>query len=390
MAHRLPEDLEENGKTMTFDVSQSDDGERTDLTRSSLYPVRSKLPVFLQNPLVWFSVVLLVLIGLVFGLLYGLGGEVPDDTTDVSDTNEQVPGDTIDAPDTNEQTPPKENPAAWRVGGLLDMESIAAGSLHSKYALLVNLDTMQAVVGQNIHEKMYPASMTKIMTFIVAYENIPDLSVLLELTPEIRAQYFPEASRKGIDVGDFLTAEQCLYAMIMESDTDAVLMLVEQVAGSEAAFVTLMNEKAAQMGLVATHFENATGLHHDDHYTTACEMAEILAYAMQYSLFRDVSCTYSYRTPLKYYKDGVLTEYPMTFYNTTLRGRLEDNRISAKLSDGGEILGGKTGLTDEARYCQAAIAKDSDGTLYIAIFGYAAEAKKSAKDMRWLFDTYLD
>ena len=70
MAHRLPEDLEENGKTMTFDVSQSDDGDRTDLTRSSLYPVHSKLPAFLRNPLVWFSVVLLVLIGLVFGMMF--------------------------------------------------------------------------------------------------------------------------------------------------------------------------------------------------------------------------------------------------------------------------------------------------------------------------------
>lgn len=376
MANRLPEDMEKNGKTMMFDAQQAEDGERTDLTRSSLYPVRGKLPVFLKNPVVWFSAILLVLIVLVFGLLYGLGGtETPDDTTD--------------NPDMTEPDQPDKAPAAWRVGGLLDVEMVAKRDLHSGYALLVDLDTMKAVAGKNIHEKMYPASMTKIMTFIVAYENISDLSVLLELTPEIRAQY-PEAFRVCIDVGDFMTAEQCLYAMIMESDADAVLMLVEQVAGSEAAFVTLMNEKAQQMGLVDTHFENATGLHHDDHYTTACEMAEILAYAMQYPLFYDTACTYSYRTPLKYYKDGVLTDYPMTFYNSTLRKRLENNGISAKLSGGGEILGGKTGLTDEARWCQAAIAKDSDGSLYIAIFGSAASAEKSAKDTRWLFNTYLD
>lgn len=377
VANRLPEDLEENGKTMMFDTQQAGDGERTDLTRSSLYPVRNKLPAFLRNPVVWFSAILLVLIVVVFSLLYGLGdAETPNDTTDAPD-------------DTTQQDPPEKEPAAWRVGGLLDVETVATGDLHSGYALLVDLDTMQAVAGKNIHEKMYPASMTKVMTFIVAYENISDLSVLLQITQEIRAQY-PEASRKGIDVGDYMTAEQCLYAMIMESDTDAVLMLAEHVAGNEAAFVTLMNEKAQQMGLVDTHFANATGLHHSNHYTTACEMAEVLAYAMQYPLFYDTACTYSYRTPLKYEKDGELTDYYMTFYNSTLRGRLEDNDVSAKLSDGGEILGGKTGLTDEAQYCQAAIAKDSDGRLYIAIFGSAASAKKSAKDTRWLFNTYLD
>ena len=89
MANRLPEDMEENGKTMMFDAQQVEEGERTDLTRSSLYPVRGKLPVFLRNPVVWFSAILLVLIVLVFGLLFGLGGtETPDDTTDNPDTTE--------------------------------------------------------------------------------------------------------------------------------------------------------------------------------------------------------------------------------------------------------------------------------------------------------------
>ena len=377
MANRLPEDIEESGKTMLFEVSQTGDGDQTDLTRSSLYPVRSKLPAFLRNPFVWFSVILLLLIGLVFGLLYGLGGN-------------DTPGDTSDVPtETTEPSSTEKEPAAWRVGGLLDVETLSAGSLHSDFTLLVNLDTMQAVAGQKIHEKMYPASMTKIMTFIVAYENIPDRAVLLEVTKAIKSQY-PEASRVGIDIGDFMTAEQCLMAMILESDTDSVLMLVEKVAGNEAAFVALMNEKAQEMGLVSTHFENATGLHHKDHYSTACEMAEITAYAMQYPLFKEAFCSYSYATKLKYYKNGVLTDYNMTFYNSTLRGRLEENGVSAKLSDGGEILGGKTGFTDEAKYCQAALAKASDGTLYVAIFGHAASAEKSAKDTRWLFNHYLD
>ncbi len=369
----IKDEFEETGKTMPFVPRGSKESESTDFTRSSLYPLRNRLPSFLKNPVVIFSLLLVLLIGLVFSLLYGLGGAgKPQDTTASESTAD----------------PAEKDPAPWRVEGLLEAETIAAGNIHSQYGIVVDLDSMQAIAGKNMNGKMYPASMTKIMTFIVAYENMSDPEALLEVSASIKNQY-PDASRVGIDVGDLMSAEQCLWAMILESDTDAVLMLCEYVAGSEAAFAMLMNEKAMAMGLAATHFTNATGLHHDDHYTTVCEMAEILAYAMDIPLFAEIATSYSYRTNLKYYKDGTLTDYSMTFFNTTLRNRFENLGVSTSLTGGGKILGGKTGFTDEGAYCQAAIAEGTDGKLYIAILGKASKAERSAKDTRYVFNTYI-
>ncbi len=371
-----PEDIEESGKTMAFDPQKPEAPDKNEmtLTRSSLYPVRSKLPAFLRNPVVVSAIVLAALVVIVFALLFFLSGcsAVPKDTSPMGEETEAA----------------GKADAAWRVDGSAEAIAIPVGNIHSDYAILVELDSMCAVAGKYMHNKMYPASMTKIMTFIVAYENIPDHTKLLELTKNIKNQY-PEGSRKGIDVGDFLTVEQCLYAMILESDTDAVLMLCEELGG-EGAFVELMNKKATEMGLKSTHFMNATGLHHSAHYTTACEMAEIMAYAMQIPMFKSAACSSEYVTYLKYYKNGALAEYRMTFFNTTLRNRFADNSVSVSLSAGGTVVGGKTGYTDEAAYCQAAIAKDSEGKLYIAILGHAGSSQKSAKDTRYVFNTYID
>ncbi len=368
------EDIEESGKTLAFDPTAVDEPERTEtLTRSSLYPTRSRGTLFFRNPIFIFSVVLALLIGLVFGLLYGIGEREPKDTD----------------PQTQETAPPDKDPAPWRVGGLMDAATIPAGNIHSDYAILVNMDSMEAVAGKSMHERMYPASMTKIMTFIVAYETIEDHTRLLEVTQAIKNQY-AGASRHGFDAGDLLTVEQCLYAMILGSDTDAVLLLCEAAAGGEDAFVALMNAKAEEMGLSATHFENATGLHHKEHYTTACEMAEILAYAMQIPRFETMATTETYVTYLKYYNEkGELAEYRNTFQNSTLYGRFKKNGVSLTLSNGGKILGGKTGFTDEAENCQAAIARDADGVIYLGIFAKAPSGEKSAKDTRYVFDTYL-
>ncbi len=369
-----PEDIEESGKTMAFDPQRPKTPDKTEmtLTRSSLYPVRNKKPAFLRNPVVVAAISLAVLIVLVFSLLFFLSGCVV--------VSKLPPEEPVEAPE-------KED-AVWRVNGTAEAAAVPVGNLHSDYAIIVELDSMEAVAGKYMHNKMYPASMTKIMTFIVAYENISDHSKLLELTKAIKSQY-PEGSRKGIDIGDLLTVEQCLYAMILESDTDAVLMLCHELGG-EDAFVKLMNEKVKELGLVSTHFTNATGLHSDDHYTTACEMAEIMAYAMQIPMFKSAACSAEYVTYLKYYKNGVLADYRMTFFNTTLRNRFEGNSVSVSLSAGGKVIGGKTGFTDEAEYCQAAVATDSNGKVYIAVLAHADRPEKSAKDTRYLFNTYID
>lgn len=273
------------------------------------------------------------------------------------------------------------------VKGLDTMAAIGTGAVDSDYALLCELDGLSAVAGLRATERMYPASLTKLMTFIVAYENAADHTVLIEITKELKNQY-AEGSRVGIDVGDLLTVEQMLYALLLESDTDAALGLALHVAGSEQAFVALMNQKAQEMGLKNTHFANVTGLHDKDHYSTAAEMAAVLAYAVNIPLGRTILTTERYVTYLKYYKNGELTDYRMTFRNTTLVSRFADNQVSVTLPDGTAVLGGKTGFTDEADYCLATLAHTADGREYILITGHASSGENSAKDAVKLYGAY--
>lgn len=278
-------------------------------------------------------------------------------------------------------------PVSSPVAGLEAAALIGDRDVDSDFALLCEHETLTAVAGLRATERMYPASLTKLMTFIVAYENATDREALVEITKALKNQY-PEGSRVGIDAGDFMSVEQMMYALLLSSDTDAALGLALHVAGGEAGFVELMNRKAAEMGLSGTHFCNVTGLHDADHYSTAAEMAAILAYALDIPLGRQILTTETYVTRLKYYKNGVLTDYRMTFYNTTLRDRFAGNGVSVETANGAVVLGGKTGFTDEADYCLATVARGAGGKEYILITGHASSGESSARDAVKIYNTY--
>lgn len=285
---------------------------------------------------------------------------------------------------------PVVTPEKQPVSGLDTMLNIGNGRVDSDFAIVCALgDELTALAGHRATERMYPASMTKLMTFIVAYEKAPDRSALVEITKELKNRY-PEGSRVGIDVGDLMSVEQMLYAMLLTSDTDATLGVAIHVAGSEAAFVELMNQKAEEMGLKNTHFANVTGLHDSAHYSTAAEMAAIMAYALGIDLGRTILTTETYVTYLKYYKNGVLTDYRMTFYNTTLRDRFANCNVSTEAANGIKVLGGKTGYTVEADRCLATVAVAADGSQYIAITGHASSGENSARDAIKLYNTYAE
>ncbi len=272
-------------------------------------------------------------------------------------------------------------------GTAVPVPPIDSSLIYSDYAFLLLRGEDTPLAGLSSDKKIYPASLTKVMTFIVAYEKAQDLTALVEITEDIKSQY-PEASRLGIDEGDLMTVEQMLYAMLLCSDTDATLGLALHIAGSEAAFVALMNQKAEAMGLTATHFTNVTGLHHKEHYSTAGELAAIMDYALDIPLGRTIMTTESYVTRLKYYKNGVLSDYRMTFNNTTLRERFSDNKVSLTTQNGITVLGGKTGYTEEADRCLATVAKDSEGREYILITCHAGDGKKTALDAVAIYENY--
>lgn len=280
------------------------------------------------------------------------------------------------------------DPEPNKVWGIDGAELITG--VNCRNVLLSEADTLKAVASKNSSELMYPASMTKVMTFIVAYENAASLDDKTAISKEMKNKY-PDASRIGIDIGDILTTEQLLYALILESDTDAAIALAEYVSGSEEEFVKLMNAKCEELGLVSTRFANVTGLHDPEHYTTAAEMTSIFAYALNIPLFKQVVTTETYVTYLEYYKDGVLTEYRMTFQNTTIspvKGRFAQNKVSMKFGDG-RIIGGKTGYTDEAKHCLALLVDGGDGKEYILITAKAPNAKTSASDCLYVCQNYI-
>ena len=296
--------------------------------------------------------------------------------------NETTAPDTSDIPTENlPELPP------YAVKGIEDAALISG--VGTPHALLTKVSGLEAAAAKGASEIMYPASMTKVMTFIVAYENAKSLEDKTAISNEMKNKY-PGASRIGIDIGDILTTEQLLYALILESDTDAALALAEYVSGSEEGFVKLMNAKCDELGLVSTKFANVTGLHDENHYTTAAEMTSIFAYALGIDLFRTIVTTETYVTYLQYYKNGVLTDYRMTFQNTTIspvKGRFRQNKVALTFGNGA-IIGGKTGYTDEAKYCLALLVRGKSGEEYILITAKAQTPKDNADDSLYICQNY--
>jgi len=225
--------------------------------------------------------------------------------------------------------------------------SISLDKLNSPNAILIRLKDHAILMEKNSEEKIYPASLTKIMTAIVAIENLPDLNEEITLTNSVfRGLYEADASMAGFAPGERVKAIDLLYGAMLPSGAEASIGLADRIAGSEQNFVKMMNQKAAELGMKHTHFANATGLQNENHYTTVKDLAILLTYALQNDTFREIFTSSRHLTdPTNKHPRGI------TLYSTMFK---ELN--NPKLMDG-EILGGKTGYTDEAGLCLASLAK---------------------------------
>lgn len=236
---------------------------------------------------------------------------------------------------------------------------IAESAMDASHAILVDLTTGEAVAQRLADERIYPASMTKIMTVLVACESLTaaELESTFTMTAEIVDAAIAEgASRAGFEPGERVKLIDLLYGAALPSGADATAALAQYLAGSEKAYVELMNEKAAELGLTKTHFVTASGLHDDDHYSTVREIAALMAYAMENELCRALLSAASYTT--------AATEqhpYGITLYSTTF------SRMSTTTYGPVTVVAGKTGYTEEARFCLASLATRSDGREYILV-----------------------
>lgn len=231
----------------------------------------------------------------------------------------------------------------------------------SSYALLVDVDNGTVVAGRDYDTQMNPASMTKILTLLVAVENI-DLSKLdtdtEEITQEIANYVWQnQMSQVGWQIGDTPTIRSLLYGTILPSGADAAQALAIYTAGSEEAFVELMNKKLAELGISDTaHFTNAVGAYDEDHYCTALDMATILRAAIDNELCREVLSCHYYEVP----PSGGEDSQAIGISNWFLR-RIEDKDTH------GEVVCAKTGYVGEAGFCCASYQESDDGGRYICV-----------------------
>ncbi len=225
--------------------------------------------------------------------------------------------------------------------------SISADQLNSPNAILIRLKDQATLMQKNSEEKIYPASLTKMMTAIVAIENLPNLNEEIKLTNStFQGLYGADASMAGLKPGEKVRAIDLLYGALLPSGAECCIGLADQIAGSEQNFVKMMNQKAADLGMKNTHFENSTGLQNENHYTTVKDLSTLLTYALKNDTFREIFTSSRHFTPpTNKHPNGI------TFYSTTFK-ELNNQNITH-----GEILGGKTGYTDEAGLCLASLAK---------------------------------
>ncbi len=218
----------------------------------------------------------------------------------------------------------------------------------AKAGVIIRKSDNKIIAQRNAHQKIYPASTLKIMTLLIAVENIKDMNDTFTMSLSITDPlYVAEASVAGFLNGEVITMTDLLHGLILPSGADAAMGLAIKVAGSEEAFVELMNNKVRELGLTGTHFTNCSGLYHKDNYSTAYDMAVITDYAMRNEICRKVLTTYQHKTQkTPQNPKGILLQSTLFSY---MYGTEPETAV---------ILGGKTGFVNEAGYCIASFGEN--------------------------------
>ena len=175
-------------------------------------------------------------------------------------------------------------------------ELLESSHLDATSAILIEASSGEVIFEKDADMMMYPASTTKILTLLLGI-MMGDLSQTVYLS-ETAANVGEDSSVIGLDIGESILFEDLLYATMIRSGNEGANLIAETISGSIPTFVDLMNEAAALLGCTSTHFANPHGLHDDNHYTTARDMALIAKAAMENELFRDMAKAYTYTLSL--------------------------------------------------------------------------------------------
>ncbi len=231
-------------------------------------------------------------------------------------------------------------------------------AINATAALLVNSTKDEVIFANNVYEKLYPASITKIMTALVVLKNA-DLADIVTIS--YNASHITESGAKlvGFKEGDQVELGTLLELLLLYSGNDAGIAIAEYVGGSEEGFAKMMNDTAKSLGAVHTNFVNAHGLHDDNHYTTAYDLYLIFEELIEYDKFLSIiNLTKVTATYLDASNRYIEKEFTTT--NRYLKGT-ED------VPDGVVVVGGKTGTTYKAGNCLILYSKDDNNNSYISI-----------------------
>lgn len=245
----------------------------------------------------------------------------------------------------------------------------------SQTSVVMDVSTGQVLVEKEMNQQMYPASITKIMTVLLALENA-DPATVHTMSYEATHSIDPGSTHIALTEGEQITLKDLIYATMVASANDAANGIAECVGGSIDQFVEMMNEKAKEIGAVNTHFVNANGLHDPDHYTTAYDMALITQYALGVEGFREYWCAEEYTiqpTNKQSQERNLGTQHSMF--------------VESQFTYEG-CTGGKLGYTDEARHTSVTTAKR--GELELICVTMSSQKYEKYEDTAALFDYCFD
>ncbi len=265
----------------------------------------------------------------------------------------------------------------------VDEDTELLGSfITSEYAVLLDMTDGRVVASKNADQRANPASITKVLTLLVAVENIEDLDTPYTMSWKIiDPPYLEGASTTGLETGETVTLRDLLYGCILPSGADATAALADYVAdhevdydpNDEATFAQMMNAKVAELGAKNTYFTNSSGLHHRDHKTTAMDMALIMAAAMENPVCRQVLTAREYLIP-------ATPQHPEGLLQTSTMFRHIGGRATC-------IQAGKTGYTDQALNTLVTYA-ELNGHEYVAVAMFGNGSDVVLADILKIYDTF--
>ncbi|MCD7981566.1 MAG: D-alanyl-D-alanine carboxypeptidase [Clostridiales bacterium] len=244
------------------------------------------------------------------------------------------------------------------VGGTENTDSDEVVAECAESAAVFVVDSGEITYAQNIYEKCYPASTTKILTAYLALKY-GDLDETLTVSDAAINDLDPDSSVCGLSIGDQITLQEALYGLMLCSGNDAANVIAEAISGSTEAFADLMNEEALALGATHSHFVNAHGLPDENHYTTAYDMYLIFQEAIQNEDFVTIISSTSHDASWTDAQGNAVTQ---TWSNT-------NGYLSGKYTepDGVTVIGGKTGTTSQSGYCLVLYSVNESGSPVISV-----------------------